>query len=261
MTFLTTGTRSGFGRYCHDRFGGNPWTRDTSDADRERIRKTGVDVIIHCAFNSARNVTSADLYEYVADNVLLTEALTSIPHRKFVLMSTVDVYPKRGMQDSEAERIPVDDVGGIYGVTKLISEAIVAADSENHLILRCTALLGRHSRPNGLIRMLRNPGVALTLSAESRFNYVHYADVGQYIEQACVEDLRGIVNVASTGNVSLGDAARIVAARPKFGAYTYDVGAIDNVRIRAQSSAFANTSRQVVEEFTDDWRKEERRCS
>ena len=44
--------------------------------------------IIHCAFNSKRNIEGALYYE---DNILLTENLIKLNYKKFVYISSIDV--------------------------------------------------------------------------------------------------------------------------------------------------------------------------
>lgn len=90
--YLITGASSGLGKYLHKNLGGAPLTRQASNKKKERIKKIGVNVIIHCAFNSDRNPKSVE--QYFQDNVSLTEELTKIPHKKFIFISSVDVYPK-----------------------------------------------------------------------------------------------------------------------------------------------------------------------
>ena len=84
--FLITGTRNGFGKYAHEKLGGFGLTRDTKEEEIGRIQEQGVNTIIHCAFNTSKNVTSFDLPKYIEDNVFLTKRLTEIPHKKFIFI-------------------------------------------------------------------------------------------------------------------------------------------------------------------------------
>ena len=96
MKILTTGIMSGIGRFIHENLGGKGISRETFSEDIEILKKEGVDIIIHCAFNSAKEVTSESLFHYYNDNVLLTNDLVSIPHNKFIFFSTVDLIPRTG---------------------------------------------------------------------------------------------------------------------------------------------------------------------
>ena len=101
--FLIAGHRSGLGKYLYDNLGGIGFDRAISSSEFESVRSKGVDVIIHCAFNSVREVNSKNLYSYLSDNVFLTKKLTKIPHKKFIYISSVDVYPKNNQKHSEDE--------------------------------------------------------------------------------------------------------------------------------------------------------------
>ncbi|MFH1314592.1 MAG: NAD(P)-dependent oxidoreductase [Candidatus Eisenbacteria bacterium] len=261
MRILTSGALSGLGKHLYERFGGLAWTRQLPAHDREEIKREGVDVVFHCAATSRRPVTSDDLYEYIADNVLLTEELVSVPHRKFVFVSSVDVYPCGHEPRSENSVIDVDTVRGIYGKTKLMSEAIVQRHCPDHLILRCVALLGEHARKNSLTRILDDDSCTLTLSGDSQFNYVLHEDVSEFIESAVKNDVRGIYNVASSENVTLSEVVDIFNRRVDFGAYRYAISDVDNKRIASIFPAFRKTSKEVVARFARERAGRRQRCS
>ena len=52
------------------------------------------DAIIHCAVNAAKYVSMRTAFGYMDDNFLLTQRLVDIPHRKFIFVSTLAVYPR-----------------------------------------------------------------------------------------------------------------------------------------------------------------------
>ena len=85
----------------------------------------GFEVIIHCACNSAKSVAEPELYDYYADNVVLTSRLSAIPHRKFVFFSSVDVYDKDGSVKYEDGPACAAEGMTPYSFTKLVSEALV----------------------------------------------------------------------------------------------------------------------------------------
>jgi nucleoside-diphosphate-sugar epimerase len=237
---------SGLGRHVFETFGGISWTRHLSPAGRQEIKREGVDVVVHCAFNSRRNVDSGSLYGYVADNVLLTGELVSVPHRKFVFLSSVDVYPNGPGPRSESTVAQIGAGNGLYGITKLMSEAIVRERCTDYLILRCVALLGRHMRKNSLLRIFEDEPCDMTLRGDSQLNYVLHADVSEFIGLAVENDLSGIYNVASSQNVSLARVADILGKEVAFGGYRYDVGDIFHRKVSSVFPAFGKTSEEEV---------------
>ena len=241
MTILTTGSKSGLGEYLYKELGGAGFDRGSS---RHNLT---ADVIVHCAFNSAKNVTSASLYSYLEDNLFLTKDLTLSPHKKFIFISSIEVYPADGEVHSEEEDIEINSVDNIYAASKLMAEAIVRENCPNYLILRCSALLGKHSRKNNLIKIIQDEKPDLTLSGESEFNYVLHSDVLEFIKKALKEDLQGIYNIASSENITLSEAAG--GKEVSFGEYAYATGKVDNSKASALLPSLKKSSKDKIEKF------------
>ena len=249
MKILTTGINSGLGRYIYDDVRCLGFGRNTAIEEIEKIKSAGVDVIIHCAFNSNPKVELSSLYQYLQDNVILTNKLVSFPHEKFIFISSVDVYPKDGNLHSEDENIYLNAVNSVYGITKLMSESIVRKYCKNYLILRVSAMLGIYSRRNSLIRMIEDTECELTLSHNSIFNYILHSDILSFIKFSIDHDIQGTFNMVSSTNISLLEVADMLKKIIRFGEYFYDVGNIDNSRISSVFPAFKKSSREVIFEF------------
>lgn len=246
---LVTGSGSGLGRYLHERLGGIGITRQTPPSEWDAVKREGADVIVHCAANSRRAVDRDALVQYLDDNLFLTQRLVSIPHRRFVYLSSVDVYEKTAAPHCEDEIITADRISGLYGMTKFMSEAIVAAQARDPLILRASGLLGVHSRPNNLIRMIEQQPCTLTLSADSSLNYVLHEDIADFIALAVANGVLGTYNAVSSQNVTLQEIVDFLRTPIPFGSYRYDAGSIDNSRIAALCPAFARGSLDTVKLF------------
>ena len=256
MKILTTGIGSGLGKYIHETWGAAGLGRGTSLEEWENLRQTSWDVIIHCAFRNERSIESRKIYPYFQDNFLLTEKLTSFPHRKFVFFSSVDVYPKDDRLHAEEESIHLEELDSSYAHAKLFSESIVREKSRDFLILRCTSLLGSQMRRNTLIRILEGGEEPLNLSLDSELNYIRYADVSSFIRKAVEKSWKGIYNLASSSNISLGEAVELIGKRPRFGPYRYEVGRIDNRKAASLFPAFSYSSKEILTRFlAEDWPK------
>jgi nucleoside-diphosphate-sugar epimerase len=227
---LVSGTSSGLGRYLCGRFEAVAFRRSAPVDD---YRQLEYDAVIHCAFRSQRVVRSADLFDYFDDNTLLTLRLASLRFRKFIFLSTVDVYPRTGKVHREDEEISLADQESPYGITKLLSEAAVRRLSSKSLILRVTSMIGEYTRPTMLARLLLEPNSSLSVSADSHFNFINHSDVGDFVEASLKLDLTGTFNLASASNVVLKDLAEELGLRPKFGLDHYDVGQFDVTTARA----------------------------
>lgn len=250
MKFLISGTASGLGKHLFQVFNGISYTHDTPTENLITLQKKGVDIIIHAASNSSNNVTSKDLYSYIEDNIFLTKKLLKIPHKKFIFISSVDVYPKDGKEHNEEEIININSVSGIYAITKLVSESLVKKLSSNYLILRCSAMLGKYSRKNSLIKIMQENKPVLSLSEKSNFNYILHYDISEFIKIATEKNLIGIYNLASADNISLLEVAKFFEKRVKFGNYIYTVGTIDNNRAASLLPHLRKKSKELIEEFS-----------
>lgn len=247
---FTTGFLSGLGKYIYEALGGAGLDRETPPVEFERIKKESVDVIIHCAFNSRKDISSDFLYEYLKDNIFLTKELVSISHKKFIFISSIDIYPKNQDIHSEKENISLESVDDIYGISKLMAEAIVKNNCKNYLILRCGAMLGRYSKENSLIRIMEcDKGCDLTLSEKSEFNYVLHSNVLNFIKLAIRENIQGVYNFVSSQNITLSEIADEFGKKVNFGNYVYRTGNIDNRKIISVFPDLQKTSREVINQF------------
>lgn len=250
MKILISGTSSGLGKYLFETFDGIAYNRQTSKDQYNQLIKTGVDVILHCAFNSSKFVDSNNLYSYLNDNVLLTEKIIEIPHKKFIFISSVDVYPKDEKTHIEDEVIDINSVRGIYALTKLMSESFIKEESPNYLIVRCSSLLGKYARKNTLIKIITEEKPIVTLSSDSSLNYILHTDVSEFIKLAIEKNLQGIYNLASSKNISLSEIASLLKKKVSFGDYVYNVGNINNTKASNLLPVFKKTSKEIVVEFT-----------
>ncbi len=251
---FTTGVNSGLGKYIYENLGGKGLDRDTSSEEREKTKKEGVDIIIHCAFNSKKDINSDSLYDYLKDNIFLTKNLLSIPHKKFIFISSLEVYPINQDIHSEREVINLDSLDNIYAATKLMSETIVRNNCKDYLILRASGLLGRYSRKNSLIKIMSDEKCNLTLSEKSEFNYILHSDVLDFIKFAIKENLQGIYNMVSSQNITLSEIANMFDKKVNFGSYVYKTGQIDNSKIASVFPVFKKTSREIVDKFIKKWK-------
>jgi len=250
---LVTGSQSGLGKYLLENLPNTiGFTRKTKI---NFISRFSINTIIHCANNKATNIQSPDLYKYLNDNILLTHNLVKIPCKKFIYISTVDVYPKDGKVYDENKIINIEKIENLYGLTKLMSEKIVIRYNRNYLILRPTALLGPYMKPNSLTKILKNNYIDFNLAGESKFNYVLYSDILRFIKYALKENTSGIFNLASRGNLSLLEIAKELGKEDvPFGDYVYNIGNIDSSKINAIVPYFNKNTKRLLKKFKEKYK-------
>ena len=152
--YLVTGINSGLGKYLFN----NLKCGMVLGLDRNNfnsIKNNEYETIIHCAFNKAQNVDNiGDYYSYLEDNILLTQELLKLNYKKFIYISTIDVYPT---------------TLNLYGLFKRFSESVVKRHMGT-IILRPSMILGQDIKPNHVTKLKDNIP-SLGLNEESTFNY------------------------------------------------------------------------------------------
>jgi len=248
MTVLVTGAASGIGRYLAERFNADVVTRDRPVEMLGDV-KSPYEAIIHCAFNIRRNIGLEQLPGYLNDTIGLTEAVVRMPHRAFVLMSSIDVYPDGAGPFDEQTRIDAFNPRNLYALCKMASEAVVVRQASNPLILRAGMLLGPHMRPNNLTRLINGDHGALTLTAGSSFHCVGYADIALVIEHALHTSVVGTFNAAHCPAVTMAEVAKRFGQDPAFGKFEYRAPAISNARLQQACPLFAGNSMAALDDF------------
>lgn len=187
------------------------------------------DAVVHCAHGRAKDVTDRQLATYLDDGPDLTARVLRRCRRRFVLISSISVYPPVGHDLRETTPIALDAVAEFYGLAKLISEARVrrwaAETGGTAAILRLSSLLGPDSPRNVTVRVIEG-AEAVPLSADSEFRYVTHAEAAATALAALARqdappgDVE-IINVAPPDAVRLAEVARLAGRAPRFGAIRY----------------------------------------
>jgi len=227
MKILITGTNSGLGQFLHSKIESDSYTRQTPLND---LMNNKYDVVIHCAFNCKNNIAQGNLYNYINDNILLTDKIVNkIQSEKLVFISSVDVYPENTPKE-ENTSINIDDVKNIYGRCKLISEEIVKTKN-NYLILRPSSILGTNKIPKNIHNLKNN--IPLTLTKDSKLNYIDqeliYKVISEYIQTDTGKN--ETVNVSSHTAVYINELERHFS-NIQYGNYYYNVGDINVEKIQ-----------------------------
>lgn len=229
MRILISGTSTGLGASLLKRFDGEAFRRNGEPVQLA----DPFDLIVHCACDTSKTVTHDNIDDYFRSNVDLTRKLLKVPHRRFVYLSSIDVYPKSTTLCREDVVINAHDISGVYGIAKFYAEALVTRDASVPLIIRASALLGPGMRRNSLLQMLTTPGSSIGLSGASTFNYVRHEDVGDLIEAAIAENISGVLNCGLSSSVSLEEIRQDFGLDTQFGNFVYRTPDIDNERAAA----------------------------
>ena len=228
---LVTGANSGLGKYIASQINCTVLTRE----DNESVLDKSYDTIIHCAFNSRKNIN--DYYDIVRDNIFLTKDLCKVPHNKFVFISSIDVYRE---EDS------------LYKISKLMAESIVNKMATNPLTLRCSAILGETMRKNNFRKIIEDVDPKLSLSGKSSFNYILQEDILNFLNIAIKKDYNGIVDFVSSTNITLQEISDLLEKKVNFGSYVYKTPELSSESLASVFPPAALTSKQNVKRYLKD---------
>jgi nucleoside-diphosphate-sugar epimerase len=232
MKVLITGTNSGLGQFLHSKIESDSYTRQTSLDDLMNIK---YDVVIHCAFNCKNNITQGNLYNYINDNILLTDRIVNkIQSEKIVFISSVDVYPENTPKEENIS-INIDDVRNIYGKCKLISEEIIKTKN-NYLILRPSSILGVNKISKNIHNLKNN--IPLTLTKNSKLNYIDQELIYKIISEYIQNDIgkNETINISSHTAVYIDELEKYFS-NIQYGNYYYNVG---DIHVKKIQSIFPN---------------------
>lgn len=237
VDYLITGTNSGLGkRFSID----NPNALKIERSNNYLLNQIeSCKYIIHCAFSSPGRKKINDYYQYYKDNIKLIEKLTNISHKKFIYISSIEVYEEK---DS------------LYKSTKLICEAIVQKKSNSFLIIRPSSMVGYTMKNNTIKKIAKGNNINLTLSEDSLYNLVLHKDIVDFVNLAISDDICGIVDAVSTKNIKLSEIVSIskMNKNVNYGSYVFSVPTNLNLKTH---KIFDKTSNSVLEYFLDNERE------
>ena len=244
MKIIITGVNSGIGKYLHSMIPSIGVTRSNP-----LVENVAVDVIIHCAFNSSKDMTTHNLSSYMDDNIFLTNTLLKVKHKLFIFFSTVDVYHNKKKDSLESDVINLNSMSSFYATTKLMSEELVKKKSKKYIILRPTSMVGVDSRLNSFLRIVYNNNPRICINKRSIMNFVLYEDIYRFIRMAINDNVVGIYNIASSENILISEVAEYLSKKVSYGKYNYNVGFINNNKITKECNLFDKSSRGVMKIF------------
>ena len=199
--YLVTGINSGLGKYLFNNLDcGMVLGLDRNNFDQ--IKDYDYDAVIHCAFNKSLKVE--DHYRYLEDNIFLTQKLLQLKYKKFIYISTIDVY---------------SSLPNIYGLFKIFSESMIK-QRPGAVILRCSMMLGKDSKPNHITKLMDNVD-EIGLSGESTFNYITYQDIARFVRSYSYSCPEGTYDFVANSTIKISDAKTMIVSDTKLGNYIY----------------------------------------
>jgi nucleoside-diphosphate-sugar epimerase len=196
--FLVTGVSGGLGKYLFDNL---PDCSGLHRTNFDEVSSESYDTIIHCAYNKENIIT--DYKQYIEDNIFLLQKVKKIKHKKFVYISSIDVYNEQKNN---------------YSLFKMFAESLLNSDD---LILRLSCLLGKTSKPNHVSKIMSNVE-HISLEENSTFNYTLYSELLSFFSEKLHINKIGICDFVANDFVYLKDVISFAKSDTKTGQYCYN---------------------------------------
>lgn len=207
---LITGTSSGLGKFLSKSLPGCV----SVTRENKHYPNLEYDLIIHCAYNTKEK---ADKYKILQDNIFFTKNLCKLKTKKFVYISTIDVYKEEKNE---------------YNILKSLAESIIRKECKNYLLLRCSAMIGKDMRKNNLLKIIEDNEPILSLTKDSTFNFIRHEQILQIIVDSFDKNISGIYDVVSNNNVMLEEISKFFEKNCQYGSYKYITSEIDNTKLK-----------------------------
>jgi nucleoside-diphosphate-sugar epimerase len=174
----------------------------------ESVSKQRFDWVFFCAGNSKTYVTNESPTICLKESVIdLYSYLRGLHYDKFILISSVTVYPSSLEKKSENIKISFDDLS-LYGAHKLLAEHYVKHYADSWLIARATGFFGPGLKKN-LLFDLKNSRTDIYLTKESQIDYMPITYFCEALTALAQSVDKEVVNLGSGCPIGVGDLLRM----------------------------------------------------
>jgi nucleoside-diphosphate-sugar epimerase len=219
MQILILGGRgfvgSAFVRYCEKL---KLECRIVEKDDYESHKGASCDILINANGNSVKFLGNENpRAEFDASTVSVFDSLRDFTFKKYVYLSTCDVYHDCRTPDATREDTAIDLTKiSNYGLHKHLSEQIVRHYAKDWLIFRCSGFVGPGLRKNGIYDILNKKPLYVDLA--SQYQYLPTDSLAEIVVSLARTGLGGdVFNIGGDGLVSLKEVAdQVPGFVPKF---------------------------------------------
>jgi nucleoside-diphosphate-sugar epimerase len=192
--------------------GGNvagQWPFDAlfNSSNIDELRGGDFDEIVCAAPAAEKWKANADPESDARSIARLETALSETKARRFILISTIDVYPRPRDVD---EGMELGDAGEPYGRHRLRLESFIRERFADAIVLRLPGLFGPGLKKNALFDLIHDHQVE-RIDGRGIFQFYDVGNLRQDIERCIARDIR-LLNVA-TEPLRIADVARDLFGR------------------------------------------------
>jgi nucleoside-diphosphate-sugar epimerase len=169
-----------------------------------QIRGRSCDLLINANGNSKKFLAEQDpAAEFDASVASVLRSLLDFPCKRYVYLSTIDVYPRVDGPRFNRETAPIDPARlSRYGLHKFLAEQLVRKYADRWLICRLGGMVGDGLWKNSIYDILHDQ--PLRVHAESEYQFMNTDDVAKIVlTLARGQSPNDVFNVCAEGCVSL----------------------------------------------------------
>lgn len=220
--------------------------------NKETFFGKSCDVLIFANGNPLKYKANQDpFFDFKASAESVAEYIHKVNYKKFVLISTIDVYEKKSnlVETSEDSEINTSELGP-YGYNKLLAENYVRHFCNEHLIFRLPGLVGIGLKKNPAFDFIDKEKKVM-ISPDSKLNFINTRLVAESIFKILDNDITNqTFNLASKNSLKISNIQEIIGYDSE---YTEDAkNHIQNYQInteKIQKYVDLTTSKEAISEY------------
>ena len=171
----------------------NRFSDEYNSSNIDNIAKNSYDLAVCAGISAKKWIANKNPDEDIKNIKSLADALRDIDIKHFVLISTIDVYPKPIEVDEDTD--PSLESNHAYGENRLWFEAFVKDSFRNYTIIRLPGLFGEGLKKN-IIYDLMNDNCLDMINPKSSFQYYPLKNLWNDIEKVISQEIR-LINFAT----------------------------------------------------------------
>ena len=210
------------------------------------------DVLIFANGNALKYKANKEpLFDFNASIASLAEYVHGIKFKKFVHLSTVDVYDRKTDEDTTKEDVKINpSLLDVYGYHKLLAENYVKHFCNDYLIFRLPGLVGIGTKKNPAYDFCKQ-GKEVMISPNSTMNFINTSLITKSILKILgLKISNQVFNLASKNSIKIRDIEKIVGFNSE---YTNDADSyIQNYQIntkKIQEYVKISSSEEAIAEY------------
>ncbi len=224
----------------------------------EDFKGTSCELLINANGNSKKFMATRDpLWELDASVMSVARSLDYFDAKRYVLLSTGDVYPQTHNVDVSHEDQILDVTKmSRYGLHKYMAETLVRGVHPNHIIMRMGGFVGENLSKNAIFDMLNDADLWLDLN--SNLQFINTDDAANIITQLAQNEniINEIINLGATGKASLRNAYDLAGSKSQVKTDANLVEYELNLdKLKSLYTGQLPNSNDTVAQFIENWKK------